>query len=142
MNLIEKSLEIALKAYSGQKDKAGKTYILHPLRLMSKMGSEEEMAVALLHDVIEDSEFSADDLLEAGIPAIIVNAVISLTKIDGEDYDAFMERVLKNKLASRVKKADIEDNINLLRLNVVTEKDLARAAKYHKAWRFLDERCQ
>jgi len=84
MNIIEKSLEIALKAHFGQKDKAGKTYILHPLRLMSKMKTEEEMSVALLHDVIEDSNFTENDLLQSGIPSSIVNAVLCLTKKEGE----------------------------------------------------------
>lgn len=134
MNIIEKSLEIALKAYAGQTDKAGKTYILHPLRLMAKMETEEEMSVALLHDVIEDSDYTAENLLENGIPANVVNAVQYLTKNAGENYDAFIKRVLQNKLAAKVKKADIEDNINILRLNSITDKDLKRIAKYHKAW--------
>lgn len=86
MNIIEASLEIALKAHSGQCDKAGKTYLLYPLRLMSKMKTEEEMSVALLHDVIEDSDFTAEDLLNNGIPSSIVNAVQCLTKKQGENY--------------------------------------------------------
>ena len=134
MDVIEKSLAIALKAYAGKKDKAGKTYILHPLRIMAKMDTSEEMSVALLHDVIEDSEITAKDLLQEGIPANIVTAVQALTKIEGEDYEQFVDRVLKNKLAAKIKKADIEDNINVLRLTTVTPKDLERIAKYHKAW--------
>lgn len=134
MNIIEKSLGIALKAYSGQTDKAGKEYILHPLRLMAQMDSEEEMSVALLHDVIEDSEYTAEDLLENGIPAVVVNAVQSLTKLPNENYELFIERVLENKLAAKIKKADIEDNMNVLRLKSINEKDLERVAKYHKAW--------
>lgn len=138
MDIIEKSLEIALKAYSGQKDKAGKTYILHPLRLMAKMETEEEMSAALLHDVIEDSDYTAEDLLDNGIPSNVVKAVQSLTKIHGESYEIFIERVLLNKLASKIKKADIEDNINVLRLDSVSSKDLKRIAKYHKAWKTLN----
>jgi len=134
MNIIEKSLGIALKAYSGQTDKAGKEYILHPLRLMAQMDSEEEMSVALLHDVIEDSEYTAEDLLENGISAVVVNAVQSLTKLPNENYELFIERVLENKLAAKIKKADIEDNMNVLRLKSINEKDLERVAKYHKAW--------
>ena len=139
MNIIERSLEIALKAYAGQTDKAGKTYILHPLRLMAQMETEEEMCVALLHDVIEDSEFTAEDLLDEGIPAHIVNAVQYLTKNKGENYDDFIDRVLENKCAAKIKLADIEDNINILRLNTVTEKDLERIAKYHRAWHKIKE---
>jgi (p)ppGpp synthase/HD superfamily hydrolase len=139
MNLIEKSLEIALKAYQGQKDKAGKTYILHPLRIMAQMQTEAEMATALLHDVIEDSDYSAEDLLAEGIPKNIVEAVELLSKQAGDNYEDFIDRVLANPLAAKVKKADIEDNINILRLNSVTEKDLQRVAKYHKAWKRLGE---
>ncbi len=138
MDIIEISLAIALNAYSGQKDKAGKTYILHPLRLMAKMETEDEMAVALLHDVIEDSDTTAKDLLRQGIPLHVVQAVECLTKQVGEDYNTFIERVLANPLAMKVKKADIEDNINVLRLNSITDKDLERIAKYHAAWKTLN----
>ncbi len=137
-NLIEKSLQIALKAYAGQKDKAGSAYILHPLRLMAKMQTEEEMSVALLHDVIEDSDYTAQDLLDKGIPESVVTAVQLLSKVDGESYDDFIDRVLKNKLALKIKKADIEDNINILRLNSLESKDLERVAKYHRAWQKLN----
>ncbi|MCK5725509.1 MAG: hypothetical protein KAH22_01645 [Thiotrichaceae bacterium] len=134
MNLIETSLKIALDAYSGKKDKAGMTYILHPLRVMEKMDTEEEMSVAILHDVIEDSAYTHTNLLNAGIPVNIVEAVIALSKTDGEDYNVFIERVLQNPLASKVKKADIEDNINILRLKEVHQEDLQRLQKYHRAW--------
>ena len=138
MNLIETSLTIALKAHTGQTDKAGQAYILHPLRIMAKMDTEEEMAVALLHDVLEDSQFTAQDLLEADVPTQVVEAVQLLTKQDGEDYDTFIERILPNSLAAKVKKADIEDNLNLLRLQSLTEKDLQRVDKYHYAWHRLN----
>lgn len=140
MDIIEISLEIALDAYADKKDKAGKTYILHPLRIMSKMNTEEEMSVALLHDVIEDSDYTVEDLLSKNIPAEVVSAVQCLTKIKGENYEKFIERVLKNKLASKIKKADIEDNINILRLTSVENKDFERVAKYHKAWHTLDKK--
>lgn len=139
MDIIEKSLKIALHAYSGQKDKAGKEYILHPLRIMSKMKTEEEMSVALLHDVIEDSDFTEDDLLEEGIPNSVIDAVKLLTKQDGEDYFHFVNRLSRNKLAAKVKLADIEDNINVLRLRELNSQDLERVAKYHKAWIMITE---
>ena len=139
MDFIEKSLKIALEAHAGQKDKAGKAYILHPLRLMARMDSEIEMSVALLHDVIEDSDFTAEDLLNNGIPSNVVNAVQCLTRIQGETYAEFIDRVIKNKLAAKIKKADIEDNINVLRLNSVTSEDLERITKYHAAWHKLND---
>lgn len=138
MNLIEKALEIALSAHKGQSDKAGKPYILHPLRVMSKMAREDEMAVALLHDVIEDSAITADSLLRFGIPSTIVDAVTCLTKQAGESYDRFIDRICQNDLARRVKIADIEDNLNILRLDDIESKDLERIAKYHKAWKKLN----
>ena len=139
MNIIEKSLEIALRAYAGQKDKAGKTYILHPLRIMGNMTSEEEMSVALLHDVIEDSDITAQYLLDEGIPSNIVDAVILLTKQDDQTYEEFINIIKGNLLAKKIKKADIEDNINILRLNEVKTTDLERIKKYHKAWNVLNK---
>ena len=137
MDVIEKSLQIALKAYAGQRDKAGKAYILHPIRIMLQMDSDYEMAVALLHDVVEDSNCSGNDLLAEGIPPDVVDAVLALSKRDGETYDQFIDRVAGNALAVKVKLADIEDNINVLRLDSVGDKDLERVAKYHKAWKKL-----
>ena len=137
MDIIETSLQIALNAYKGQKDKAGETYILHPLRIMAKMNSLEEKATALLHDVIEDSDYTSEDLINEGIPSTVVGAVLALTKNDGENYDQFIDRVLKNKLAAKVKIADIEDNINLLRLGSVSDADLQRVTKYHRSWQKL-----
>ena len=83
MNIIEESLEIALKAHLGQKDKAGRAYILHPLRLMVKMETVEEMAAALLHDVLEDSKFTAEDLLKEGIPPKVVVRVSARKRVRG-----------------------------------------------------------
>lgn len=138
MTLIEKSLTIALRAYAGKTDKAGCEYIHHPLRLMAKMTTDREMAVALLHDVIEDSDITAAELLADGIPNEVVEAVLCLTKQAGENYADFVLRAKQNSLARKVKIADIEDNINVLRLSTVTEKDLARIAKYHAAWQVLN----
>jgi (p)ppGpp synthase/HD superfamily hydrolase len=137
MTIIEKSLAIALRAYEGKTDKAGREYIHHPLRLMARMSTDQEMSVALLHDVIEDSDISAEQLLADGIPAEVVEAVLCLTKYPDEDYRDFVARAKKNELARKVKIVDIEDNINVLRLQNLTDKDLARIRKYHAAWQFL-----
>jgi (p)ppGpp synthase/HD superfamily hydrolase len=138
MTLIEKSLTIALRAYTGKTDKAGCDYIHHPLRLMAKMTSDSEMAVALLHDVIEDSDITAADLLAEGISSEVVEAVLCLTKQAGENYPEFVLRAKQNALARKVKLADIEDNINVLRLLTLNDTDLARIAKYHAAWHVLN----
>ena len=139
MNIIEKSLQIALEAYAGQKDKAGKPYILHPLRIMGNMETEEEMSVALLHDVIEDSDFTDTDLLDRGIPLKVVNAVSLLSKVEGQSYEQYIQGILSDELALKVKKADIEDNINVLRLDEINSFDLKRIEKYHKAWKILKD---
>lgn len=138
-NLIEKSLEIALSAHSGRTDKAGRPYILHPMRVMQKMTGEEAMAAALLHDVIEDSSLTAEDLTRAGITPAVVDAVVCLTRRSIESYRQFIERVRENRLARVVKIADLEDNIDVLRLEKLGPKDLARVARYHKAWHRLKE---
>ena len=140
MELIEKSLQIALRAYAGKTDKAGREYIHHPLRVMSKMKTDLEMSAALLHDVIEDSDITAEQLLAEGIPAEIVEAVVCLSRHENEDYRDFVGRTKKNELAAKIKIADIEDNIDVLRLASLDEYDLARIKKYHSAWQFLNEK--
>jgi (p)ppGpp synthase/HD superfamily hydrolase len=139
MTLIDKSLAIALRAHTGVLDKAGHAYILHPLRIMAKMTIDHEMSAALLHDVLEDSDITASELLAEGIPSIVVEAVLCLTKKADENYQDFVLRAKHNAIARKVKIADIEDNINVLRLPSLTEKDLARIAKYHAAWQVLNE---
>ena len=139
MRLIETSLQIALRAYAGKVDKAGREYILHPLRVMAKMRSELEMSAALLHDVLEDSEITAEELLAEGIPAEVVEAVQHLTKTEEEEYMDFVARAGMNRIAAAVKLADIEDNIDVLRLLSLGEEDLARIQKYHAAWHFLKD---
>jgi len=139
MKLIEKSLNIALRAYAGKTDKAGREYIHHPLRIMAKMETDEEMSVALLHDVIEDSDITAQQLLAEGVPAEVVDAVVCLTKNEGEGYQEFIARAKKNALSKKVKIADIEDNINVLRLTSLDDTAYARIKKYHIAWQYLKD---
>lgn len=140
MKLIEKALKIACAAHLGQTDKSGEAYILHPLRVMGKMDSMQEKLVALLHDVIEDSTHTSESLSKEGIPQVIIDAIEALTKIKGETYKEFIERVKQNDLAKSVKIADIEDNINVLRLNELSQVDLERVSKYHSAWKELNRR--
>ncbi len=138
MNILEIALNLALNAHTGQKDKAGQPYVLHPLRIMHQMDTDEERIVALLHDVIEDSQYSDKDLIRHGIPENIVNTVMILSKNENENYEAFINKISKNKLAVKIKKADIIDNLNLLRLQAINSKEIKRIKKYHKAWKALD----
>ena len=137
-HLLEKAIEIALKAHKGQTDKAGQAYILHPLRLLTMANTTEQKIVAVLHDVVEDSDFKLQDLEKEGFPAPILEAIDCLTKRKGENYDNFIQRISSNKLAVVVKKLDIKDNLNILRLKEVKNEDCKRLNKYLKALKRLN----
>ena len=135
--MLELALPIATEAHRGQFDKAGIDYIEHPIYVASQVDTEEEKAVALLHDVIEDSPVSAEELLQAGLPETVVTAVQVLTKKKEQDYQTYLETVKKNPLARVVKLADLKHNSDLSRLSSITEKDRERLKKYKKAIDFL-----
>lgn len=137
MNKLDQAISIATKAHSGQVDKAGQSYILHPLRIMFKFQTETEMIVAVMHDVIEDSNTTSKDLINFGFSNTIVNAIDCLTRMKDESYDDFISRLSKNDLAKRIKVEDIKDNLDLTRLDVVTDRDLQRVEKYHRALMLL-----
>ncbi len=139
MATIEKAIEIALDAHRGQVDRAGQPYILHPLRLMAKMPTKELMIIALLHDVVEDSRYTLEDLRREGFSENIIKAVDSLTMRNGEKYDDYIRRAKQNALAVPVKLADLEDNMNIRRLQQIGEKDTARLQKYLNAYHFLTD---
>ncbi|MFL0797999.1 MAG: GTP pyrophosphokinase [Cellvibrionaceae bacterium] len=137
MSDLEKAISIAVTAHNGQYDKAGEPYVLHPLRLMFKFQDKNEMIVAVLHDVIEDSQVSLDDLKDHGFSKIIIDAVECLSRHINESYEDFIVRVYGNPLAKKVKVEDIKDNLSVYRLREITKKDLVRIEKYHDALRFL-----
>ena len=136
-SMVDLALSIARKAHEGQLDKAGVDYIEHPIYVASQVDTEEEKAVALLHDVIEDSPVSAEGLLQAGLPETVVTAVQVLTKKKEQDYQTYLETVKKNPLVRVVKLADLKHNSDLSRLSSITEKDKERLKKYKKAIDFL-----
>jgi (p)ppGpp synthase/HD superfamily hydrolase len=131
--LLEKAILIAANAHQGQKDKAGQPYILHPLRVMFSVNGEIERICAVLHDVIEDTEVTLDDLRNEGFSEEVLSALDALTKRDGENYDDFITRILPNPIACRVKLADLRDNMDLSRIKNPTEKDYQRIEKYRNA---------
>lgn len=137
--LLDTALTIATKAHEGQTDKAGAPYIFHPIRVANRCLTDEEKIVALLHDVIEDSETSASDLLAKGFPHTIVDAVLSVTRNEDESYDEFIKRSRLNPIGRQVKIHDLEDNLDITRLAQVTENDIARLNKYISAYRYLRE---
>ncbi len=119
MSTILKALEIACKAHEGQFDKAGKPYIQHPVRVALYCETEDEKIVALLHDVIEDTSVTISDLRAEGFSEKILDAIEHLTKIEGENYQDFIQRVAENNLATKVKIQDLTDNMDLSRLGDV-----------------------
>jgi len=131
---VEDAISLAAQAHKGQKDKAGAPYLLHPLRMMMRMTSEAAMMAAVLHDVVEDTGWTLEQLREEGFPDEVLRAVDCLTHRGGESYQEFVERVQTNPLARQVKIADLEDNMNIRRINMLGAKDLERLEKYHKAW--------
>ena len=137
--MLDKAIAIAAQAHLGQKDRVGAPYILHPLRVMFRVQSEAEMIVAALHDVVEDCPaWDFDRLREEGFSEEIIDAIDHVTRRDGETYEAFVDRSAGNELARRVKLADLEDNMDIKRLNNLTEDDQARLARYHRAWQRLN----
>jgi (p)ppGpp synthase/HD superfamily hydrolase len=134
MNL-ERAIEIAVEAHKGVLDKGGSPYVLHPLRMMFAVTTDEEKIVAVLHDVVEDGEdWDFDRLEKEGFSTEILNALRSVTKItENEDYDDFIERALRNPIGRQVKIADLKDNLDVTRIGELIERDMKRLNKYKKA---------
>ncbi len=139
MPTLEDAIALAVEAHRGQRDKAGQTYILHPLRVMMRLETEAERMAAILHDVVEDTPYTLERLRELGYPEEVLGALDCLTKRDGETYEAFIERVRPHPLARRVKLADLEDNMDVRRLVTVGPKEAELRARYRAAWARLKE---
>lgn len=137
MSNLNTAIIVATDAHNGQTDKGGNSYILHPLRVMLKMTTDEERIVAVLHDVIEDTSVTPAMLSELGFPRYIVSAIICLSRYE-ESYMDFIRRCKQNELARKVKIADIEDNMDLSRIPNPVEEDFKRIKKYEKAWKELN----
>ena len=137
--LLEKAIGIAVEAHRGQRDRYGLPYILHPVRVMCRLESTAGKIVGILHDVVEDTDWTFKDLEKEGFPAAIIEALDSVTKREGEAYEDFVKRSASNPLGRKVKIADLEDNMDVRRLLLVTDKDTARLQKYFKAWHFLTD---
>lgn len=131
--MLNKAIELANRAHAGQVDLAGEPYILHPLRVMMTREKEIERICAVLHDVVEDSNISFDDLRKEGFSEEVIKALDCLTKRPGESYNEFIDRVVGNDIACQIKKADLCDNLNLSRIKNPTEKDRERIKKYNYA---------
>lgn len=137
--MLEKAIHIAVEAHRGQVDKAGKPYILHPLRVMFSGKNEDEMILGILHDVVEDTPVSLEMLEKEGFSETILSALDAISKREGEEYPDFIERVCQNPLAARVKLNDLHDNLNRERIKEYKEADERRHQKYVKAEKKVKE---
>lgn len=135
---IEVAISIALKAHKGQVDKGGNPYILHPLAVMNRVETIEEKIVAVLHDVVEDTEVTIDQLKETGFSEEILEAINLLTRAKEDSYEEFIDKTLKNRIARNVKIADIKENMNLSRIQDPSEQDYMRLEKYKRALERLE----
>ena len=132
--MLNKMLVLATNAHAGQVDKGGKPYILHPLKVMHYLKTDdvELQCIALLHDVIEDTTVTYLDLVEAGASLRVIQGVEALTKQRGYTYEHYKQQVFKNKDAMLVKLCDLRHNTDIRRLKGITDKDIQRVNKYHK----------
>lgn len=140
MNILAVAIQFAASKHVTQTDKGGRAYILHPLRMMMRLrtNDDELMAIAVLHDVVEDCKVSFDGLREIGMTERVITGVRALTKQNGETYEQFICRLADNRDAMLVKREDLRDNSDITRLKGITDKDVARMAKYMTAFRKLD----
>jgi (p)ppGpp synthase/HD superfamily hydrolase len=140
MATLEKAIEMAARAHAGQRDRSGVAYVLHPLRVMLRQQGEEAMIVAVLHDTLEDTDLTEDDLRRAGFSEHVLEAVRLVTRNEKDSYADFVAKCAAHPLARAVKLADLEDNSRLdramLRVGMI-DRDLKRIARYHLSYRFL-----
>lgn len=135
--LLDKAGLICVTKHQGQRDKTGCAYFQHPMRVALRCSTDDEKIVALLHDTIEDTDVTTEYLLDEGFPRYIVDAILSVTKKDGESYEDFVARAKGNPIGRQVKIHDLEDNLDVMRLDDVSPEMAKRFTKYLKALRVL-----
>lgn len=135
----KKALKLCFEAHKNQTDKSGLPYVFHPFHLAEQMETEETTIIALLHDVIEDSDFTIEDLINMGFDKTVTDAIALMTHKDGVEYMDYVSAIKENPLAKTVKLADLKHNSDLTRLDIVDEKALMRKEKYSKAIALLQE---
>jgi (p)ppGpp synthase/HD superfamily hydrolase len=138
MSTLEKAIQIATNAHKGQTDKSGTDYILHPLRVMERGKTDVEKICGVLHDVVEDSDWTFEALENEGFSDEVIAVLRCVTKqSEDEDYDTFIDRVMQNPIAVQVKINDLLDNLDITRLQELNKSDLKRLNKYLKAYQKL-----
>lgn len=137
--MTRKALDLATVMHKDQVDKAGMPYILHPIHVAEQMDDEKSTTVALLHDIVEDTDMTFEDLSKEGFPADVIDALTYLTHPVGQDYYEYIKNIAKNPIATKVKIADLTHNSDLSRLDKVTSDDIARVERYSKCLDFLSQ---
>lgn len=132
------ALKLCFEAHKDQTDKSGMPYVFHPFHLAEQMMDERTTVVALLHDVIEDTEYTLEDLRNMGFSEDILSAIALLTHADGVPYMEYVARIKSNPIAKTVKLADLRHNSDMSRLDIVTDYDRQRAEKYKRAIELLE----
>lgn len=140
-SMLGTAISIAASGHRNQVDKGGNAYILHPIRMMMRLRTDDDelMAIAILHDCKEDCGITDDMLREAGMTERVIDGVDALTKRDGESYDAFIKRCALNPDARLVKREDLRDNSDITRLKGLRQKDFERLEKYSRAFVYLSD---
>lgn len=138
--LTKKAMKLCYEAHKNQKDKGGMPYVFHPFHLAEQMTTEETAIAALLHDVVEDTEITLDDIAEMGFPSSVIDALALLTHKGSIQYMDYVAKIKSNPIALAVKLADLRHNSDLTRLNCVDERALERARKYHAAIELLEQK--
>ena len=133
----KKALKLCFKAHRDQVDKSGLPYVFHPFHLAEQMDTEETVCVALLHDVVEDTDYTLEDLIAMGFPKPVTDALALMTHDENVPYLDYVSKLKDNPIARRVKLADLKHNSDLTRLDRVDEKALERVEKYRKAMELL-----
>lgn len=135
----KKAMKLCFEAHKNQTDKSGMPYVFHPFHLAEQMETEETTIVALLHDVVEDTDYTLKDLTDMGFGESVIEALSLLTHDDEVEYMDYVRAIKENPIATAVKLADLRHNSDLSRMDKITEKVLERRAKYMKALAFLEE---
>ena len=136
--LTKKAMKLLYEKQGAQRDKSGLPYVFHPFHVAEQMTDEYTTAAALLHDLVEDTDTTFEELADCGFPEEVIDSLRLLTHPEGVDYFDYVRRLSGNAVARRVKIADLKHNMDLTRLDVITEKDLKRRAKYEKALELLE----
>lgn len=141
MSTLKRAIEIAEAAHAGTNDKGGNLYIAHPMRVMNAVDMEEEKIVAILHDVVEDTDWTLEKLRKEGFSETVLAAIDSVTnrKKQGETYDEFVKRAASNPIGRKVKLADLRDNSDISRIAKPTPEDYKRIEKYRNAIKTIDD---